>query len=88
MLTRGLEENLSAAEMQAYMRAALDLVRDMKFFLTAAENKTETNNKNNKCKTYKIPKERDIAATHQTVMISLFLPSLIIAVTRIAKAHP
>lgn len=42
MLTRGLEKGLSQMEMRSYMVAALDLAKDMKFFLTAADNKTDT----------------------------------------------
>jgi len=42
MLTRGLAPNLSLDEVKSYMVAALDLVKDQQFFLTAAENKTFT----------------------------------------------
>ncbi|CAD7936528.1 unnamed protein product [Amoebophrya sp. A25] len=40
MLRRGLDDDLGLAETKAYMIAALDLIMDMKYFLTAAENKT------------------------------------------------
>ncbi|CAD7972637.1 unnamed protein product [Amoebophrya sp. A120] len=40
MLRRGLDENLGLVEVRAYMVAALDLIMDMQYFLTAAENKT------------------------------------------------
>ncbi len=42
VLTRGLDPSISEGEMRAYMEAALDLVKDMKFFLVAAQNLTST----------------------------------------------
>jgi len=41
VLTRGLKAE-NDAEMRAYMEAALDLSKDMKFFLIAAQNLTST----------------------------------------------
>lgn len=42
MLTRASDESLNLAEVQSYVASALDLVRDMNFFITLAENKTDT----------------------------------------------